>query len=185
MSSDKNKTFPNATVTLITTGRPDPLTLSILQGELYVSPFLYGQLALIMPATKYATMEGAIDYIAPPHPGVQADASAAATAVMITQLNHQHDKALEHHMLYANVSNALKQQLLEVVNDMFVSVLRHQQRLRYSQAPPPHQLLKHLINTYNIVTQETLKDNRNRLGAKWNPNKGMDLSCTLWSWIST
>jgi hypothetical protein len=186
MSVDKSKPFPfpHPTVTPIT-GRPDPLSLSILQGELYANAIsvptelgggLYGHLALIMPHAEYITMDGAIDYVAPPHPGVQADAPANSTAVQITQYNRQHDKALERHMLHANVSNALKQQLLEAVDDMFVSVLRHQ-RLRYSQVTP-NQLLQHLIDTYNIVTPETLEDNRNRLSAEWNPDEGMEVLYT-------
>ena len=91
MSFDKSKTFPfpHPTVTPIT-GRPDPLSLSILQGELYANAIsvptelgggLYGHLALIMPHAEYITMDGAIDYVAPPHPGVQADAPPGATAV--------------------------------------------------------------------------------------------------------
>ena len=125
-------------------GRPDPLSLGILQGELYANAMsvptelgggLYGHLALIRPNAEYAALDGAVDYAIPVHPGVQAVTPAAATAVMITQLNRQHDKAVERHMLHANVTNALKQQLLEAVDDMFVSVLRHQ-RLRYSQVTP-------------------------------------------------
>jgi len=187
MSADKHKTtfpFPHATVTPII-GRPDPLSLGILQGELYANAISvptelgggsYGHLALVMPAAEYVTMDGAIAYIAPAHPGVQADVPINATAVQITQLNRQHDKALDRHMLHANVSNALKQQLLEAVDDMFVSILRHQ-RLRYSQVAP-QQLLQHLINTYNIVTEETLEDNRNRLSAEWNPDEGMEVLYT-------
>ncbi len=163
-------------------GRPDPLTLGILQGELYANAIsvptelgggLYGHLAIIMPAVEYMLMDGTIDYVAPPHPGVQADMPAAATAVQITQLNRQHDKALECHMLHANVANALKQQLLEAVDGMFVSVLSHQ-RLRYSQASP-QQNLQHLVDTYNIVTAETLENNRSHLNAEWNPDKGMEV----------
>ena len=146
MSSEKHKStfpFPHATITPIM-GRPDPLSLGILQGELYANAMsvptelgggLYGHLALIMPIADYAALEGAIAYAIPAHPGVQADAPPAATAVMITQLNRQHDKAVDRYMLHANVSNALKQQLLEAVDDMLVSVLRHQ-RLRYSQVSP-------------------------------------------------
>ena len=60
MSVDKNKStfpFPHATVTTIL-GRPDPLSLGILQGELYANAMsiptelgggLYGHLALIVP----------------------------------------------------------------------------------------------------------------------------------------
>jgi hypothetical protein len=136
MSVDKNKTtfpFPHATVTPII-GRRDPLSLGILQGKLYDNAMsvpaelgggLYGYLlALVMSTADYRTMNGAINYIAPAHPGVQADANA--NAVQITQLNRQRDKALDCHMLHANVSNALKQQILEVVDDIFISVLRHQ-----------------------------------------------------------
>ena len=189
MSADKSKTFPfpHATVTPII-GRPDPLSLGILQGELYANAIsvptelgggLYGHLALVMNDAEYAALDGTVAYAIPNHPGVQADAAANATAVQITQLNRQHDKALERHMLHANVSNALKQQLLEAVDDMFVSVLRHQ-RLRYSQVSP-QDLLEHLLLTYNIVTEETLEDNRNRLGADWNPDEGMEV---LYTWIS-
>lgn len=187
MSTDKSaKTFPfpHATITPIL-GRPDPLSLGILQGELYANAIsvptelgggLYGHLAVIMPAAEYTGMEGAIDYVTPPHPGVQADAPVGATAVQITQLNRQHDKALERHLLHATVANALKQQLLDAVDDMFVSVLRHQ-RLRYSQVSP-QQLLQHLVDTYNIITEETLEDNRSRLSAEWNPDEGMEVLYT-------
>ena len=135
-------------------GRPDPLSLGILQGELYANVMsiptelgggLYGHLALIMPNADYAALDGAVAYAKPAHPGVQEDAPAGATAVMITQLNRQHDKVLERHMLHANVTNALKQQFLEAVNDMFVSGLRHQ-RLRYSQVTPL-QLMQHLLDS--------------------------------------
>jgi hypothetical protein len=187
MSIDKIKAtfpFPHATLTPII-GRPDPLSLGIIQGELYANAIsvptelgggLYGHLALVMPNIEYVDMVGAIAYVAPLHPGVQADAAAGATAVQITQMNRQHDKALERHMLHANVANALKQQLLDSVDDMFVSVLRHP-RLRYSQVSP-QQLLEHLAKTYNIVTAETLEDNRNRLAAEWNPDEGMEVLYT-------
>jgi hypothetical protein len=59
---------------------------------------------------------------------------------------------------------------------MFISVLRHQ-RLRYSQVSVL-QLLQHLHDTYNIVTAETLEDNRNCLGADWNPDDGMEVLYT-------
>jgi hypothetical protein len=145
MSVDKNKTtfpFPHARTVTPILGHPDPLSLGILQGELYANAMsvptelggsLYGHLALVMPMAEYLTMNGAIDYITPAHPGVHAaDANHAnATAVKITQLNRQHDKALGRHMLHANVSNAFKQQILEVVDDMFIFTLYHQ-RLRYS-----------------------------------------------------
>lgn len=137
-------------------GRPDPLSLRILQGELFTNAISvptelggghYGHLALIMPDADYAVLAGTIAYAIPAHPGVQADAPPAATAVQITQLNRQHDKSLDRHMLHANVSNALKQQLLEAVDDMFVSVFRHDQRLRYSQVTHLQLMLKHLIDT--------------------------------------
>jgi hypothetical protein len=137
---------------------------------------LYGHLALIMPTAEYASLDGAVAYVTPAHPGVQADAPATATAVMITQLNRQHDKALERHTLHANVANALKQQLLDSIDDVFVSILRHQ-RLRYSQVPP-NRILQHLLDTYNIITEETLEDNRGRLSAEWNPDEGMEVLYT-------
>lgn len=73
------------------------------------------------------------------------------------------------------VSNSLEQQLLEAVDDMFVSVLRHE-RLCYSQVSP-QQLLQHLVGTYNIVTEETLEDNLSRLSA-WNLDEGMEVLYT-------
>ncbi len=32
--------------------------------------------------------------------------------------------------------------------------------------------------TYNIVTEETLEDNRSRLSAEWNPDEGMEILYT-------
>ena len=60
-------------------GCPDPLSLGILQGELYANAMsvptelgggLYGHLALIMPYADYAALEGAIEFTIPAHPGV-------------------------------------------------------------------------------------------------------------------
>ena len=133
-------------------------------------------LSSCLRAAEYASLDGAVAYVTPGHPGVQADAPANATAIMITQLNQQHDKALERHVLNANVANALKQQLLDAVDGMFVSVLRHQ-RLCYSQVPP-NRILQHLLDTYNIITEETLEDNRGRLSAEWNPDEGMEVLYT-------
>jgi hypothetical protein len=78
MSTDKSTKpfpFPHATVKPLL-GRPDPLTLGILQGEqLYANAIsvptelgggLYGHLAIIMPAAEYMLMDGAIHYVAPP-----------------------------------------------------------------------------------------------------------------------
>ena len=132
MSADKSKTFPfpHATVTHIF-GRPDSLSLGILQGELYANAILvptelggglYGHLALVMNDAEYAALDSTVAYATPVHPGVHADAPVNSAAVQITQLNcQQHDKALEHDMHHVNVSNVLKRQLLEVVDDMFVS----------------------------------------------------------------
>ena len=95
MSADKNKStfpFPHATGVTTITGRPDPLSLGILQGELYANAMsiptelgggLYGHLALIMPTAEYASLDGAVAYVTPAHPGVQADAPANATAIMM------------------------------------------------------------------------------------------------------
>ena len=72
MSAGKSKTFPfpHATVTPIS-GRPDPLSLSILQGNFYANAIsvptelgggLYGHLALVMNDAEYAALEGTVAY---------------------------------------------------------------------------------------------------------------------------
>lgn len=82
---------------------------------------------------------------------------------------------------HATIADALEQQLLDAVNNMFLSFLCHQQ-LQYSQVLVL-QLLQHLIDTtHNIVTAKTLEDNRNCQGADWNPNDGiMEVLYTLHS----
>ena len=80
MSTDKLPMFPfpHATVTIIK-GRPDPLSLGILQGELCANAISVptelgggqcGHLALIMPNAEHMTMASAIACITPAHPGV-------------------------------------------------------------------------------------------------------------------
>ena len=136
----------------------------------------YGHLALIMPAANYITMDGAIDYVAPMHPGVQADAAANATVVRITQQNRQHDKALERHMLHTNVSNA--QATAVRGRRQHVCLLptsSTSSEFTSLTAPAP---LQHLVDTYNIVIEETLEVNRSRLGAEWNPDEGMEVLYT-------
>ena len=95
--------FPHATLTPIL-GRPDPLSLGIIQGELYANAIsvptelgggMYGHLALVMPVPEYIAMDGAILYTIPGHPGVQADAPAGATAVQITRRHCRADHAAQ------------------------------------------------------------------------------------------
>jgi hypothetical protein len=105
--------FPHLELTLIK-GCPTPQSLKKLCSEVYDNamavPFKAGgsqycHLGAIMPAAQYQALHGAVAYVAPANPGIQAPTPANATAIQISQANCQHDKALEwlkkHHNICA------------------------------------------------------------------------------------
>jgi hypothetical protein len=133
---------------------------------------LYGHLGAVMPAAEYQALQGAVAYVAPANPGVQAPTANGATAIQISQANRQHDKALERFTIHNNVCLELKRLVLAAVDDDYVSTLRHR-RLRYAQVSI-EQLLTHLNNTYSEITQEVLEKNRSNISAEWNPDDGIE-----------
>ena len=69
-------------------------------------------------------LQGAVAYVAPANPGVQAPAPANATAIQITQANRQHDKALERFTKHHDVCAELKHLILAAVDDCYISALQ-------------------------------------------------------------
>lgn len=172
--------FLHPELTLIE-GRPNPQSLKTLCSEVYDNAMavpseagggLYGHLGAVMPANEYQALQGAVAYVAPANPGVQAAIAAGATAIQITQANRQHDKSLERFSIHNNVNLELKRLILAAVDESYVSSLRHP-LLNFAQVSVLD-LLTHLNTAYSEITQEVLERNRDSIAVEWNPDDGIE-----------
>jgi hypothetical protein len=156
-------------------GKPDALTLRQCTRELYTNArqtptdlgggFL-GYLGAIMPAAEYALLPNTVPFIEPIHPGVHEGLVQGATQAVITETNRAHKAACAASNKYQEVTQALKMQLLEAVEDSFVSALSDD-LVGYAMVSCAD-LMAHLQTTYGTITPDQLSANRDIFAAEWN-----------------
>ena len=132
----------------------------------------YGHLGAVMPAAQYQALHGAVAYVAPANPGIQAPTAANATAIQISQANCQHDKALEQFTKHHDTCAKLKCLILAAVEDCYISALQ-EEVLGYAQVSVDA-LLMHLNMMYSTINQEVLEVNHNNISPEWNPDDGIE-----------
>jgi hypothetical protein len=155
MTNKSSFPFPHLEVTLIE-GRRTPQSLKKLCSEVYDNAMAvpseagggyYGHLGFVVPAAQYQALHGAVAYVAPANPGIQAPTPANATAIQISQANRQHDKALERFTKHHDICAELKCLILAAVDDCYISALQ-EEVLSYAQVSVDA-LLMHLNMTYS------------------------------------
>ena len=183
--------FPHPKITTIT-GTPTAATISQLRRELYANAMAvtttlggghHGYLGIIMPPTEYAAVQttaatALTPFTAPLHPGAHPGQVAGATGPQITEFNRTYDAAIAVHRQYMNVNQALKTQLLEAVDRVYLTLLEDTY-LGYAHVTCGA-MLAHLTNTYGIITPDQIAENNNKLDAPWNPDDPIE---DLWTRI--
>jgi hypothetical protein len=166
-------------------GKPDALTLRQCQRELYniaraiptpLGGGALGYLGAIMPAPAYALLPNTVPFIAPVHPGVHPGHAAAATQAVITETNRAYKYNCEESEKYVAVTQALQLQLLEAIDNSFVSDLINGD-LGYALVSCAN-LLAHLQTHYGTITPDQLTANRDIFLAEWNPDTPIE---DMWS----
>jgi hypothetical protein len=116
-----------------------------------------GHLALTVPVDIYATLSNTA-WVAPINPGVAPPAIAAnASAAQVAANHNRYNNNLRVFRLYNNVQNALKQQLLAAIDDIYVRTLCNM-HTGYTRVTVL-QILTHLYTTYGRLTPMAMQEN--------------------------
>jgi len=178
-SSASSLTFPHPILTPIK-GKPTNVTLLPLKKELYSNAIAIhstrggganGHLAMLMPAATYLNRAGEA-FVIPVHPGPAPVHPAGATGAQITEINRLYDKNIAEHQLYLKVATKLKNQLLQAVDKIYLSILEDPE-FGYADVQCGA-MLSHLLDTYGVVDDIDITTNRNRLDEPWNPDVPME-----------
>ena len=131
-----------------------------------------GAHALIMKATLYATLS-ATAYVAPNEPPLTPDVPSTATSVSQQQLLNQHAEEHQIFTSHVNMDDALKTQLLDAVEEPYVSELRN----RYTgyMGVTTRDLLDHLMDRYGNITAVDLKANEARINEALDNSRPIDV----------
>ena len=93
----------------------------------------------------------------------------------ITATNRQYDSALDDFRRYAQVREAIRQQVLSAIDATFYNVLEDE-TFGYADVTII-QLLNHLQTSYALLTDDDLEQNRQRLAEPWTPDEPFE---NLW-----
>jgi hypothetical protein len=171
-------TFPHPDLTIII-GKPTYATVRKLQKELYANAKVIpstlggghnGHLALVMTDAEYLVIS-AEPYDEPVHPGTQPAHQGGATSAQMTEANRLYDGKITQVALHVSVVNALRQQILCAVDNMYLMALEDPD-LGYLVSP--RDMLKHLQTTYGTITPLEIEQNRATLTSAWNPDDDIE-----------
>ena len=126
----------------------------------------HGHVSLIMKATLYVTLSATV-YVAPNEPPLTLDVPSTVTSASRQQLRDQHAEEYRIFTNHINMYDALKTQLLDAVEEPYVSELRH----RYTRymGVTTRDLLDHLMDRYGNITAADLKANKAHINKALGP----------------
>ena len=120
----------------------------------------HGHVGLTMKANLYVKLAATV-YVTPNEPPLTPDVLSTATSASRQQLRDQH--AEEHRIFtnHVNMDDALKTQLLDAVEEPYVSELRN----HYTgyMGVTTRDLIDHLMDRYSNITAANLKANEARI----------------------
>ncbi len=135
----------------------------------------YGHLALTISAASYATLSP-VAFVPPANPGTTPVIPPLDTAAIIGQTVREHDESLRLWRQYNNVNAALKQQLINAINNICIQTLqdRHTGFANVSTC----ELIEHLLRAYGNITPTDLAENDTRFKTAYDPSEPIE---TLYS----
>ncbi len=136
---------------------------------------MFGHLALVVPATEYLALNGAIAYTTPMHPGIAPVHLPGATGPQITETNRAYLAAISDHRLHFDTEAALKAQLLAAVPSTFIS--RLSAGVHGLSRVSTLTILQHLDTQYGQFDNVAAAQNRFNMELPWTPDRPIE---TLW-----
>jgi hypothetical protein len=143
-----------------------------------------GHLALVIPPEDFTSANGGADFIIPSNPGERPTApdvggtrEGAATALTMLPFTAAENirvfnQQQQEYIKFRNTRTALKNQILNCVEEKYVSVLKNHRTLFATVTPL--QILTHLWTTYGKVDQTDQTANEQRMRAQWNPPSAIE-----------
>jgi hypothetical protein len=168
-------------------GKPTNQSLQLLQRELNDNAMsipsqrgdgIHGHLAFVISDASYLTISNGVAFTIPAHPGATPTHAANATGAQITETNRQFNADLDENHQANKLQQALKQQLLEAVDRIYLTELSDP-TLGFANSTV-HALLEHLHSTYGTITFSQLDENLAKLDHTFNPDEPLEL---LWARI--
>jgi hypothetical protein len=132
---------------------------------------LLGHLSLTVSPAVYTTLSAVI-FTVPINPGPVPIIPNNATTAQIQALLRNHKENLRIWTLYNNVDAALKQQLVNGVNQMYLRTLEN--RHTGFAAVKARQIIDHLLNTYGNLTPTDLAANDTFFRTAYDPSQPIE-----------
>jgi len=176
---DPLASFPKATLTPVV-GKPTFASLAVLRQELtsnassVFSPRGNGTLGhavLVLGVAEYNARSNT-PWVDPPNPGPAPVIPNNATQFQIQSITSAWERGTREWETFNMVEKALKRQLLEAVDDSYISSLKDPLFL-YSNVTV-FQLMEHLRNTYADLDQDLLTKNQDLLKEPWMPSETLE-----------
>jgi hypothetical protein len=174
--------FATPTLTKID-GKPTNQSLQLLQREINDNAMsipsqrgdgIHGHLQFVISNAAYLAIAN-VPFLIPAHPGNAPIHQPNATAAQITETNRQYAADLDEHRHANKLNQALKKQLLEAVDRIYVTELSDP-TLGFANRTV-RDLLNHLHATYGTITFSQLDENLATLDQTFNPDEPLEL---LW-----
>ena len=127
----------------------------------------HGLLAITLEPAVLNTLT-AIPFVTPVNPGTTAVIPLNSTAAQITSLRKEHDDATKVFHQYINVDKALKQQLIEAVDDLYLKALRNKYVGFSNQSFLT--MIAHLYLHYAKISPSDLTLNDSAMKKPYDPN---------------
>ena len=168
--------FPNPNLQKIE-GIPTYETLKKLRSELSENAATipstrgggaHGYLGVVLPDPIYTVVSGGVNFVLPNNPGLQPQIPVNATAAQIAERQRQHAISLREWKEYQAVHKALRKQLLEAVEPIYLRALRDG-HVGFANVTV-QEILQHLFAAYGIITPTELQANDARMKTAWDPS---------------
>jgi hypothetical protein len=131
-----------------------------------------GFLGVMVSPVVYATLSDT-PFVVPPNPGPNPPPLDNATAAQITENVRVHTENLRMYRQYITVSQALKRQIIETVDDIYIRTLRNRHTGYASLSP--YQLVTHLYLTYGAITPMDMDANDEKFKRAYDPAQPFEM----------
>jgi hypothetical protein len=128
----------------------------------------HGYLGIVMSASMYDTVAPGQPFTIVNYPGPQPDLTNATTQAQISEAVRQHSEDLREWREYTNLHNALKKQLTEAIEPVYLRSQRHR-HVGFANKTL-REIIAFLFQAYGQLTPQKLIDNQMAMNAPWDPN---------------
>jgi hypothetical protein len=159
------------------TGMPTYTTLTLLRNELQQNAATIpsnrgggsnGYLGTIMSGPMYDTIAPGQPFTIPGYPGAQPTVIAGATGPQISEAVRLHNESLREWREYTNIHNALKKQLEEAIEPVYLRSQRHR-HVGFANRSV-RELMGYLFQAYGQLNAQKLMDNQTTMNKPWDPS---------------